>query len=127
MRRLLLFVVILAGCSSPPEPTPVEWDKTPAIKMNTQSPRWKENNTVVPAKDVTERWSRHLIRFTPDTPYLPAVYYTVTHSTTFIVFASSGAEYFKAKDWLIHNGAAGVITYKFKSRDNKGTEIFLSR
>ncbi|EAO3022190.1 hypothetical protein GQU05_004503 [Salmonella enterica] len=127
MRRLLLFVVILAGCSSPPEPTPVEWDKTPATKMNTQSPHWKENNTVVPAKDVTERWSRHLVNFDAETPYTSDIFYTVTHSTTFIVFAPSGAEYFKAKDWLIHNGATGIITYKFKSRDNRGTEISLSR
>ncbi|EKT1335133.1 hypothetical protein QDW80_004295 [Salmonella enterica] len=127
MRRILLPVLLLAGCSSPPEPVPVEWDKPPA-QMNTTAPQHiKEASKVIPASKVTERWSRHLIRFTPDTPYLPAVYYTVAHSTTFIVFTPSGAEYFKAKDWLIHNGATGIITYKFKSNDNRGTEIFLSR
>lgn len=127
MRKILIPILLLTGCSSPPEPVPVEWDSPPA-HMNTTSPQpIKEVSKVIPSGNVSERWSRHLIRFTPDTPYIPAVYYTATHSTTFIVFASSGAEYFKAKDWLIHNGATGVINYKFKSRDNKGTEIFLSR
>lgn len=127
MRRFLITALLLAGCSSPPEPVPVEWDKLPAQMNTTPPPQIKETNNVIKVSNVSERWSRHILQFTPNTPYQPTVYYAVAHSTKFIVFASSGSEYFKAKNWLIHNGASGVITYKFKSRNNKGTEIFISR
>ncbi|EEE2004512.1 hypothetical protein CI266_004946 [Salmonella enterica subsp. enterica serovar Kotte] len=126
-KTLLIAAFLLAGCSSPPEPTPVEWDDTPPQQMNTQSPHWKENNTVVPAKDVTEHWSRQISRFNPAIPYVPDVFYTVTHSVKFVVFASNGTEYFKAKDWLIKNGANGTIIYRHKAADKKGTEILLIR
>ncbi|HBN6694871.1 TPA: hypothetical protein LZQ48_004013 [Escherichia coli] len=125
-KSLILAMFLLTGCSSPPEPTPVEWENPPQ-KMNTQSPHWKENNTVVPTKDVTEHWSRQISRFNPTTPYVPDVFYTVTHSVKFVVFASNGTEYFKAKDWLIKHGANGTINYRHKAADKKGTEILLIR
>ncbi len=117
MRTIDLFltsamIVILSGCSSPPEPVQPEWDK-PGVEMNTTLPQWSENRVILPSSTVEGHWSIKMV-FNPDAVYPPDVWYAVVHSNQVIVKAPDGERYFRAKDWLRNNGYSGVISFQPK-------------
>ncbi|MEZ2576331.1 cag pathogenicity island Cag12 family protein [Buttiauxella ferragutiae] len=131
MRNMLclsVLVALLAGCSSAPEPVPVEWDK-PADSMNGTLPQWTENNAVIPASMVTGHWSQHIASFNPENIFTPAVSYAVAHSSQVTVSAPDSERYFTAKTWLRQGGYKGLI--EFSPKDNcfncNTTEIFFYR
>nr|WP_113867786.1 cag pathogenicity island Cag12 family protein [Brenneria salicis]NMN92907.1 type IV secretion system Cag12-like protein [Brenneria salicis ATCC 15712 = DSM 30166]RBP60975.1 type IV secretion system Cag12-like protein [Brenneria salicis ATCC 15712 = DSM 30166]RLM29758.1 hypothetical protein BHG07_14470 [Brenneria salicis ATCC 15712 = DSM 30166] len=114
MRTIDLFlisamIVILSGCSSPPEPVQPEWDK-PGVEMNTTRPQWSENRVILPSPTVDDHWSIKMA-FNPDAVYPPDVWYAVVHSSQIIVNAPDSERYFRAKTWLRKNGYSGVITF----------------
>ena len=45
--KVIMLAAIVTGCSSPPPPVPVEWDKA-ADPLNTSLPQWSDNNVIVP-------------------------------------------------------------------------------
>ncbi|MFN3071319.1 MULTISPECIES: TcpQ domain-containing protein [Serratia] len=124
--KLILVSGLLAGCSSPPPPTPVDWGKKPTA-MNGTLPEWKENFVVNPAPYVEGKWSRVIRNFSEDTPYGIDVYYAVAHSSFVKVSASNTNSFFNAKLWLQVHGAKGVIQFeKNKSCITcNDTDIFL--
>lgn len=125
---LSALAALLAGCSSPPEPIPVEWDK-PAVNMNTGLPRWQPNNAVIPAPVVTGHWMEHITGFNPDNVFSPSVWYAVAHSSQAAVSAPGSESYFTAKSWLRNAGYKGVITFIPKNNclSCQSTEIFFYR
>ncbi|HGW3516043.1 TPA: Cag pathogenicity island protein Cag12, partial [Klebsiella pneumoniae] len=44
--KVIMLAAIVTGCSSPPPPVPVEWDKA-ADPLNTSLPQWSDNNVIV--------------------------------------------------------------------------------
>lgn len=125
----VVLVLLLAGCSSPPPPTPVAWEK-PAAPMNSTLPQWSDNNVTVTAPAVTGRWSTVLYAFNDsDTAYSPAVYYAVAHSPRIVVATSGGASFFTAKHWLRKHGAKGVIQYQptIRCLTCHETDVYLAR
>ena len=125
----IVLVLLLAGCSSPPPPIPVEWEK-PAAPMNGTLPQWSDNNVTVTAPAVSGRWSTVLYAFNgSETVYTPEVYYAVAHSPRIVVATPDGASFFTAKNWLRKHGAKGVIQYQSKIRCLAcyETDVYLSR
>lgn len=49
--KVIMLAAIVTGCSSPPPPVPVKWDKT-AAPLNTRLPQWSDNNVIVPSPTV---------------------------------------------------------------------------
>ncbi|EMB4337267.1 hypothetical protein I5462_12620 [Citrobacter freundii] len=123
-----IILMILSGCSSPPEPARPEWNK-PGAFVNSTLPQWSENRLVVPSPETDGHWSTAII-FNPDIIYLPAVWYAVAHSERISVYSPDGAGYFRAKYWLRKHGYTGVITFH-PEHDNclacNRTEITLYR
>lgn len=109
--KLILVSGLLAGCSSPPSPTPVDWDKTPTA-MNGTLPEWKENYVVNPAPNVDGKWSRVIKAFSDDKIYGVDVYYAVVHSSSIDIVTNDTDSFFKAKSWLRNFGARAVIRFK---------------
>lgn len=125
---LTALATLLIGCSSPPEPLPVEWDK-PAAQINTGLPRWSPNNVIIPSPAVTGQWSQHIPHFNPDNIFTPAVWYAAAHSSEAIVSAPNSESYFMAKTWLRHGGYTGLVAFRPKSDclNCNNTEIFFYR
>ena len=131
MVKILCFATLaalLAGCSSPPEPAPVEWDK-PAVQLNTDLPKWEPNGAVIPSPVITGHWSQHIASFNPNNIFTPAVWYAVAHSSQAAISAPDSASYFTAKSWLRAGGYKGLIEFRPKgnSLNFRTTEIFFYR
>lgn len=52
--KVIMLAAIVTGCSSPPPPVPVEWDKA-AAPLNTSLPQWSDNNVMVPSPTVNSK------------------------------------------------------------------------
>ncbi|EQA6227966.1 cag pathogenicity island Cag12 family protein [Enterobacter ludwigii] len=131
MNKILCFtaaVALLAGCSSPPEPLPVEWDKASTV-INTDLSDWQPNKIIVPSLAVNGHWSKKIANFKPSNIFTPAVWYAVAHSSQAAVSAPDSQAYFTAKLWLRNGGYNGVIKYtpNKKHFNCLNTDIYLSR
>lgn len=112
--HILLFLLVISGCSSPPLPVPVEWDK-PGQSVNIGLPQWRDNPVIIPSPMIKDKWllSIHARDFNETHwTWTPAVFYAVAHSARIVVAAPSGAEFFTAKNWLRRYDAKGVIEYQ---------------
>ncbi|EEB2532074.1 Cag pathogenicity island protein Cag12 [Salmonella enterica] len=112
VKHTIFITSLLCGCSSPPPPVPVEWDK-PSTSVNITMPQWDDNNIIIPSREVNGKWSA-VIRATnfDDTLWTPAVFYAAAHSPRIVISTPSGDNFFKAKSWLRQHGAKGVIEYQ---------------
>ena len=110
-----VLLVMVTGCSSPPEPAQPKWNK-PGTDINTVLPQWSENNDVLTSPGVDDRWSVN-ITFNPDAIYPAGIWYAVAHSQRVVVSAPDGEHYFRAKAWLRKHGYSGVVS--FRSTGNK--------
>mgnify|MGYP002554007464 FL=1 len=54
--KVIMLAAIVTGCSSPPPPVPVDWDKA-AAPLNTSLPQWSDNNVIVPSPTVNGKWT----------------------------------------------------------------------
>ncbi|HDN7368044.1 TPA: conjugal transfer protein [Salmonella enterica subsp. enterica serovar Chester] len=128
-KMIMVCILFLIACSSPPEPTQVEWEKRPEV-MNTQIISWTPTSGVIKSDNINSSWSKVLSDFSPENRlYDDSVFYAVTHSEKIVIRASSFNNYWTAKDWLRRNGATCVIEYQpLKSwLKNDYVEIYLSR
>lgn len=122
-------LLVLAGCSSPPEPAAVEWDK-PLSPTNGTLPLWQENAVVTPSPVVSGQWSRVIMDFQDDgRVWTPDVWYAVAHSPRVAVSAPDATAFFAAKAWLRQHGAQGLISYRPKTHclTCNTTDIYFSR
>ncbi|CNI07712.1 Uncharacterised protein [Yersinia kristensenii] len=104
-------MLILAGCSSPPEPVAVNWDATPTT-VNSTLPQWQENNIVVRSPNLTGEWSKRITDFQGDRgTYGSEFYYAVAHSTRIVVASNSSTAWFNTKAWLQMHGAVAPIEF----------------
>ncbi|EJM3421877.1 Cag pathogenicity island protein Cag12 [Salmonella enterica] len=126
-KKLLItaLVVMISGCSSPPEPLPVRWDK-PAQQINTTLQQWNPNNAVIASNMVNGHWSQYIASFSPDRIYSPAVWFAIAHSPEIVIVTNSGASYFNAKSWLQSNGSKALISFQNCFTCSR-TDIYLYR
>ncbi|WP_337049925.1 cag pathogenicity island Cag12 family protein [Serratia fonticola] len=126
-RAALSAVLILAGCSSPPEPAKVEWDQ-PVTATNSSLPAWQGNSVVTPSPFVSGHWSTIITDFQDEgTLRAPDVWYAVAHSPHSAVAAPDAATFFAAKAWLRQHGAKGLITWQPGNSLTSNTRLYLSR
>ena len=126
---VIILAAIITGCSSPPPPVPVAWDKA-AEPLNTRLPQWRDNNVTVPSPTVNGKWTLSVSTHSfHDTTWTPAVFYAAAHATRIVVSAQSGTDFFNARNWLRQNGAKGVIEYQpvFNCLTCRETTIYFSR
>mgnify|MGYP000578982509 FL=1 len=126
---VIILAAIITGCSSPPPPVPVAWDKA-AEPLNTRLPQWRDNNVTVPSPTVNGKWTLSVSTHSfHDTTWTPAVFYAAAHSTRIVVSAQSGTDFFNARNWLRQNSAKGVIEYQpvFNCLTCRETTIYFSR
>ncbi|WP_072059444.1 cag pathogenicity island Cag12 family protein [Klebsiella aerogenes] len=126
---VIILAAIITGCSLPPPPVPVAWDKA-AEPLNTRLPQWRDNNVTVPSPTVNGKWTLSVSTHSfHDTTWTPAVFYAAAHSTRIVVSAQSGTDFFNARNWLRQNGAKGVIEYQpvFNCLTCRETTIYFSR
>lgn len=102
---------LLAGCSSPPEPAPVNWEALP-VPVTRTLPQWEPNSVIIPSQVTQGRWSAYVARFTPGGVYSAAQWYAVAHAAQAVVSAPDSAGYFAAKNWLRQGGYHGVVTFR---------------
>ncbi|EAQ6188074.1 Cag pathogenicity island protein Cag12 [Salmonella enterica] len=112
VKHTIFITLLLCGCSSPPPPVPVEWEK-PGNSVNSTMPQWNDNSIIIPSREVNGKWSA-VIRATDfdDMLWTPAVFYAAAHSPRIVISTPSGDNFFKAKSWLRQHGAKGVIEYQ---------------
>ncbi|CNM04149.1 cag pathogenicity island Cag12 family protein [Yersinia pseudotuberculosis] len=121
--------LMLAGCSSPPEPMAVKWDATPTT-VNSTLPLWQENHVVVHSPDVVGSWSKRITDFQGDNgSYGPDFYYAVVHSTRIVVASNSSSAWFNTKAWLQLHGATAPIEFnrKLDCLTCNTVDVYLSR
>ncbi|EPC9116193.1 cag pathogenicity island Cag12 family protein [Escherichia coli] len=106
-----VLVTLITGCSSPPPPVPVEWNKKP-VSLNEKFPEWNPNRLIIKSPVINDKWTLSISSqdFNKE-DWMPSVFYAIAHSTQITVATKSGADYFSAKNWLYHHGANGVIIY----------------
>ncbi|WP_072051756.1 cag pathogenicity island Cag12 family protein [Raoultella terrigena] len=127
-RYLAAAAVLLSGCSSPPEPLPVEWNKTATV-MNTDLNEWQPNNSIIPSPAVNGHWSKKIANFNTSNIFTPAIWYAVAHSSKAVISSPDSQGYFSAKAWLRNGGYKGLIKYtsKINCFNCTTTDIYLSR
>ena len=58
MKKILMIsILVLTACSSPPEPPQVEWEKRPEV-MNTQIMNWKPTSGVIKSDNINSSLSK---------------------------------------------------------------------
>lgn len=66
MKKILMIsILFLTACSSPPEPPQVEWEKLPEV-MNTQIINWTPTSNVIKSDNINSSWSKVLPGFKPE-------------------------------------------------------------
>lgn len=107
--------LFLAGCSSAPQPVPVEWDK-PFQFTNSVLPVWQESTAVTPSPVVSGHWVRVIRDFKEEEQsWPPDIWYAVVHSSAVAVSAPDATAFFSTKSWLRRHGASGVIAWQPKT------------
>ncbi|WP_147007172.1 cag pathogenicity island Cag12 family protein [Klebsiella pneumoniae] len=128
--KVIMLAAIVTGCSSPPPPVPVDWDKA-AAPLNTSLPQWSDNNVMVPSPTVNSKWTSSISAqsFYNTIQYGLQPYFTQSPTQHVVVTAQSGTDFFNAKNWLRQNGAKGVIEYQpvFNCLTCRETTIYFSR
>lgn len=128
MKKILMVsIILLAACSSPPEPLQVDWKKKPET-INSEMIDYKSTYSVIKSDKVNGKWSKEIRNFKPENRlYDDAVFYAVTHSDKIVVSTSSADGFWIAKDWLRKNGATCVIEYQpLKTWLNNNVDIYFS-
>ena len=122
-----LLALLVAGCSSPPEP-PLPDSSSKPETVNGTMPLWEANNITVPSADVSGHWQIKLANFRGDNDsYPPAFWYGITHSSHILVATGRGTNWYGIKDWLRAHGANQVIEYRVKPGCYNCADIYMAR
>lgn len=106
----LCIALLLAGCSSPPEPPAVNW-KQSGEDLNTAIPAWHESTGVVHAPVVTGHWLHTFTYTGSEQAMTPGGWFAIAHSTAITIESPDSATFFAAKIWLQQHGATAVIAW----------------
>ncbi len=115
MKVMLIIVVLaLAGCSSPPEPTPVEFGKVNEI-VTPSLPYMADFHGVIPSETNGLGWTFSRTFLTREDFTTPEYYYALAHADRVIVYTSKADLWFQVRDGLKAQGARGVIEWVCQS------------
>lgn len=54
-----VLVTLITGCSSPPPPVPVEWNKKP-VSLNEKLPEWNPNSLIIKSPVINDKCTEKL-------------------------------------------------------------------
>ena len=115
MKVILIIVVLaLAGCSSPPEPTPVEFDKSNEV-VTPSLPYVADFHGVIPSETNYVGWTYNKTFSKREDFTTPEYYYALAHADRVTVYTSKAALWFQIRDGLKAQGARGVIEWVYQS------------
>lgn len=115
MKRILLIAALmLSGCSSPPEPTPVEFDKTKEI-IAPSLPYLHDFYGVIPSETDSKGWEYSKTFSKREDFRTPEFYYALAHADRIVVFTSNAGLWFQIRDSLKEQGARGVVQWIYQS------------
>lgn len=111
-----MFCFLLAACSSPPEPTPVDFEKGKSVVINNTLPTIPVSTQAVIRSETSEKaWTYSATFMWSETAYSPQFYYAIAHADYVVVKAPDAQTWFTVRDWLKNNGMRGVVYFQKKS------------
>ncbi len=111
---LIIVVLVLAGCSSPPEPTPVEFGKVNEI-VTPSLPYMADFHGVIPSETNGLGWTFKRTFSKREDFTTPEYYYALAHADRIVVFTSNAGLWFQIRDSLKEQGARGVVQWIYQS------------
>lgn len=123
IKILVILSLMLAGCSSPPEPTPVEFEKANIAINGTMEV--SVSKKIIPSSLSIGGWS-HSFVYTKD--LMPTIdnYYAIAHADSAEIIINDEKEYVLIENWLIEKGLV-VKPTKRVNRNNLFPVINLNK
>lgn len=113
MKRIFIITILmLSGCSSPPEPTPVEFDKTDEA-ITPSLPYPADFHGIIPSETNGKGWWYSKTFLQREDFTTPEYYYALAHADRIIVFTDNAGSWFQFRDGLKRQGARGVIEWQY--------------
>lgn len=114
MKKIFLIAgLMLSGCSSPPEPTPIEFDKAKEI-ITPSLPYLPDFYGVIPSKTNGKGWEYSKVFTHKEDFRTPEYYYAMAHADRIVVFTNDAGLWFQIRDSLKLQGARGVIQWVYQ-------------
>lgn len=102
-------IVAVAGCSSPPKPTPMDFDQPPVV-VNTSLPRQTVTNEVIKSAQSNGPWSLTQNDFLGDQrSYNTDFYYALAHADLIELDTHNLTNAERTRQWLLQHGATAPI------------------
>lgn len=109
---VIMLIVILPGCSSPPKPVPVDFNHEP-VPVNSDLPNLVFSNKTFKSSRTEAPWSLTVHDFKGDNgAYDIAFYYAVAHAERIELVGSNPRNREMARQWLLRHGATAAIELK---------------
>lgn len=113
MKRIFIITVLmLSGCSSPPEPTPVEFDKADEV-ITPSLPYLADFHGIIPSETNSKGWVYSKTFSQQEDFTTPEYYYALAHADRIVVFTDNAGNWFRFRDGLKRQGVRGVIEWQF--------------
>ncbi len=77
-KMLMVSVLFLSACSSPPEPPQVDWEQNPET-VNTQLMDWQPTYSVIKSDKVNSSWIKVIHDFRPETVFMMMLFFIPLH------------------------------------------------
>ncbi|WGM09016.1 hypothetical protein [Arsenophonus nasoniae] len=114
--KIIWFItfMLLVGCSSPPQPTAIDFNVKKAEIINLALPEIKRFEGLIPSKNSGQPWKytvqrHHLIEFSSLN-----YQYALAHADVVIIEANSEKIFNRVKSVLIKQGTVSPILYQYR-------------
>lgn len=113
MKKIFIITaMMLSGCSSPPEPTPVEFDKANEV-ITPSLPYLADFHGIIPSETNGKGWEYSKTFSERQDFRTPEYYYALAHADRIVVLTNNAGSWFQFRDALKHQGARGVIEWRY--------------
>ncbi|EOS8600450.1 cag pathogenicity island Cag12 family protein [Escherichia coli] len=112
MKKLVfLLISILAGCSSPPVPTPAQFEKANEV-INPSLPYVPDFHGVIKSEVSGKGWVYEITSLSGVQARTPTFYYALAHADRVVVTTHDAGLWFRIRDLLKMEGATAVVEWR---------------